>query len=259
MCAPAPSGACVPHTAILSKLNHFRLMGECTNGSHTIFEVEHLSVAIICGIHLLQSRIRIQHGLSCFHTVILYQFASDANPLATFKCTQFCFRIGMQLLGNILLLASLDVQLAFKNMCRAKRTHSRLVAFDRCQVICFSFFFILSFPTQSCVIYSFISAFPKSRPHSSRLPAASSAQPSLLLHEPSDQRRLSWPPVYLIPFQLFPYTLESISFKEKSLLFLHTIRNLCGDLILCGLNLYDRIIISKSSCCDNEVPEFPSI
>ena len=40
-------------------------MGERTNGSHTILEVEHLSVAIIYGIHLLQTRIGIQHGLSC--------------------------------------------------------------------------------------------------------------------------------------------------------------------------------------------------
>lgn len=122
-----------PH-GISSKLDHFRLMGERTNGSHTILEVEHLSVSIICGIHLLQTRIGIQHRFSCFHTVILYQFAGNANPLAAFECAQLCFRIGMQLLGNILLLASLDVQLAFKNMCRAKRAHSRLVAFDRCQV-----------------------------------------------------------------------------------------------------------------------------
>ena len=78
-------------------------MSERTNCSHTILEVEHLSVSIICGIHLLQSRISVQHGLSCFQTVILYQFAGNANPLAALKCTQFCFRIGMQLLGNILL------------------------------------------------------------------------------------------------------------------------------------------------------------
>ena len=114
-------------------------MGKRADSSHTIFEVEHLCVAIICGIHL-QTRIGIQHRFSRFYTIILYQFASNTNPLAAFECTQLYFRISMQLLGNILLLASLDLQLAFKNMCRAKRTHSRLVAFDRCQVICFSFF-----------------------------------------------------------------------------------------------------------------------
>ena len=91
-------------------------MGERTNGGHTILEVEHLSVAIVCGIHLLQSGISVQHGLSCFQTVILYQFAGNANPLAALKCTQFYFRIGMQLLGNILLLASLDVQLASSSL-----------------------------------------------------------------------------------------------------------------------------------------------
>lgn len=122
-----------------------------------------------------------------------------------------------------------------------------------CELLEFSLSTRHSFSLGSC----FISVFPESRLRSCRLPVVSSEllqpRPSSLLHEPS------WLPVYLIPFQLFPYTLESISFKEKSSLFLHTIRNLCGDLILCGLNLYDRIIISKSSCCDNEVPEFPSI
>ena len=91
-------------------------MGERTNGSHTILEVEHFSVAIICGIHLLQTRIGVQHRFSRFNTVILYQFAGNANPLAAFECTQLCFRIGMQLLGNILLLASLDVQLASSSL-----------------------------------------------------------------------------------------------------------------------------------------------
>ena len=48
-------------------------MGERTNGSHTIFEVEHLSVAIICGIHFLQSRISIHNSAfrlacSCLET-----------------------------------------------------------------------------------------------------------------------------------------------------------------------------------------------
>ena len=39
-------GAYVPHTAILLELDHFRLMGERTNGSHTILKVEHLSVGV---------------------------------------------------------------------------------------------------------------------------------------------------------------------------------------------------------------------
>ncbi len=72
-----------PH-GISSKLDHFRLMGERTNGSHTIFEVKHFSVAIICGIHLLQTRIGVQHRFSRFNTIILYQFAGNANPLAAF-------------------------------------------------------------------------------------------------------------------------------------------------------------------------------
>lgn len=52
-------GARVSHTATLSKLDYFRLMGKRTDGSHTILEVEHLSIAIICSIHFLQTRIGI--------------------------------------------------------------------------------------------------------------------------------------------------------------------------------------------------------
>lgn len=108
-------GARVSHTATLSKLDYFRLVGKRTDGSHTILEVEHLSIAIICSIHFFQTRIGIQHRFSRFYTIIFYQLARNANPLAAFECAQLCFRIGMQLLGNILL-ASLDVQRsAFQN------------------------------------------------------------------------------------------------------------------------------------------------
>ena len=98
------------------KSNHFRFMRKCKNRSSCILKIKNFCITIICGIHFLQTRICIQHGLSCFHTVILYQFAGNANPLAALKCTQFYFRIGMQLLGNILLLASLDVQLASSSL-----------------------------------------------------------------------------------------------------------------------------------------------
>ena len=78
-------------------------MSECRNGGHTILKVKYLRVAVICCIHLLQTRISIQHGLSCFNAVILDQFTSNANPLATLECTQLCFGVCVQLLGNILL------------------------------------------------------------------------------------------------------------------------------------------------------------
>lgn len=148
-------------------------MGKGTNGGHTILKVEYLSVAIICGIHLLQTRIGIQHGLSCFHMVILYQFASNANPFTTLECTQFCFRVCMELLGNILLLAGLNVQLAVKNMCCTKGTHSRLITFDRCQVICFSFSRISAADTPSAI--SFCSTLSSSAFFSSSACAASNA------------------------------------------------------------------------------------
>ena len=109
-------GARVSHTATLSKLDYFRLMGKRTDGSHTILEVEHLSIAIICSIHFFQIRIGIQHRFSRFYTIIFYQLARNANPLAAFECTQLCFRVCVQLLGNILLLTSLDVQLASSSL-----------------------------------------------------------------------------------------------------------------------------------------------
>mgnify|MGYP007059901031 CR=1 FL=1 len=54
-------------------------MGECGDSSHTILEVEHLGVTIICGIHLLQSRICIQDRLACLNTVILYQSTGNIH------------------------------------------------------------------------------------------------------------------------------------------------------------------------------------
>ena len=91
-------------------------MRKCRNRCGCILKIKNFCIAIICGIHLLQTRIGIQHRFSRFNTIILYQFTCDTNPLITLECTQFCFRIGMQLLGNILLLASLDVQLASSSL-----------------------------------------------------------------------------------------------------------------------------------------------
>ena len=91
-------------------------MSEGVDGGDTVLEVEHLSVAVICGVHLFQAGVSVQHGLPCLDAVILDQFASNANPLAALESAKLGFRVGVQLLGNILLLAGLDVQLASK-MC----------------------------------------------------------------------------------------------------------------------------------------------
>ena len=79
-------------------------MSEGVDGGDTVLEVEHLGVAVICGVHLFQAGISVQHGLPCFHAVILDQFASNANPLAALEGAQLCLGVGVQLLGNILLL-----------------------------------------------------------------------------------------------------------------------------------------------------------
>lgn len=115
-------------------------MSEGVDGGDTVLEVEHLSVAVICGVHLFQAGVSVQHGLPCLDAVILDQFASNANPLAALESAKLGFRVGVQLLGNILLLAGLDVQLALKNVRRTKGANSRLVAFHGCQIVGLGFF-----------------------------------------------------------------------------------------------------------------------
>ena len=39
------------------EFDYFRLMRKCGNGGNTILEIEHLGIAVICCIHLLQSLI----------------------------------------------------------------------------------------------------------------------------------------------------------------------------------------------------------
>ena len=78
-------------------------MSEGVDGGDTVLEVEHLSVAVICGVHLFQAGVSVQHGLPCLDAVILDQFASNANPLAALESAKLGFRVGVQLLGNILL------------------------------------------------------------------------------------------------------------------------------------------------------------
>lgn len=79
-----------------------------------MLEVEHFSVTIICGVNLLRFRISIQYGLSHLNTVIFYQFARNTNSLTVLERMQFCFRVGMQLLENVLPLSSLDYSLSSK-------------------------------------------------------------------------------------------------------------------------------------------------
>ena len=82
------------HVPLLES-NHFRFMRKCRNRCGCILKIKNFCITIICGIHFLQTRICIQHGLSCFHTIILYQFASHTDPFTTLKSTDLSFRIGM--------------------------------------------------------------------------------------------------------------------------------------------------------------------
>ena len=105
-------GMCMLHY-LISEFDHFRFMGECADCCSSIFEVKYLSVSIISSVHFLERRICIQHRLSCFYSVIFYQFTCNSDPFATFECTDFCFWICQQLFGYVFYFSGLYVQLSF--------------------------------------------------------------------------------------------------------------------------------------------------
>ena len=120
---------------LLLKFDSFRCCGEGAEGSHGVLEVEYLGVAVVLVIHAAQHGIGIQHGLLCFHTVIFHQFACQTDPGTLMESADLCLRVGLQLAGSGLCLSGLDVELAFKNIGRAKGTYTGLIPLNGCQII----------------------------------------------------------------------------------------------------------------------------
>lgn len=79
--------------------------------------------------------VSIQHGFSCLYTVILDKVTRHTKPNAVFKSADLTFGILSQLFGNRLDLSCLNVELAFKDVYRSKRTNSGLSAFNSSEIV----------------------------------------------------------------------------------------------------------------------------
>lgn len=84
-------------------------MGKGAETCFCILKIEHLRIAVVSRIHILERRISIQHRLPGFHTIVLNQLSGNANPLSAFERADFRFRISQKLLGNILYFSGLNV------------------------------------------------------------------------------------------------------------------------------------------------------
>ena len=141
----------IAYTVILfSEFDNFRFMGECTDCSSCILKIKYLGVAIVCRIHLLKGWICIQHRLSGFYSVILYQFPCNSDPFTIFECTDLCFRVSQQLFGYVFYFSGLYIQLSLVKMSCSEWSYSRLISFYSCQIISFCFFQKLGYFFDSC-------------------------------------------------------------------------------------------------------------
>ena len=127
------------------KLDHFRLMGERTNGSHTILEVEHQ-----CFHHLRHTSSSnsdsIQHRFSRLVTVIPgsvhRQHESTSPPLNAHSSV---FGLACSCLETSFFLPVWMYSLPSK-ICAVPMDALSAGRLDRCQVICFSFLRTYDFP-----------------------------------------------------------------------------------------------------------------
>lgn len=119
------------------ELNHLGGGGETAEGSLGILEVEYLGVGILGLVHGLEARIGVQHVNLGFQAVVFHQSAGDSNPFITSLVHGANLDPGISsyLLGNVLGLASLNVQLAFEDFCGAEGTNLGLITIDGCQEI----------------------------------------------------------------------------------------------------------------------------
>ena len=86
---------------LILKYNRFRGTAKGREGSHRIFEIKYLGVAVVLIVHIAQVRIGIQHGLLGFHTAILSQFTGHADPGTLMERRKLHLGIGNDLPGAL--------------------------------------------------------------------------------------------------------------------------------------------------------------
>ena len=141
-----------------SKLHNFWSLPERTERCRCILHTKHLRVAVVLVVHPAQIRVRIQHRLLRFESVILDQLAGNADPRAFRECADLRLGICGKLMAGRLDLAGLDVEFSLKLIDRTERADSRLIALYRCQIVNLRLFqkIIYSFHNHSPLSFVFI-------------------------------------------------------------------------------------------------------
>ena len=99
-----------------SESNGPRGSGEAGEGGGGVFEVQHLGVVILGGIHRLQGGIRIQHVLLGLNPIIPDQGGGYAQPGTVREGADFGLRIGLQLFRDGFDLPGLNIELILEKV-----------------------------------------------------------------------------------------------------------------------------------------------
>jgi len=120
------------------KLDSARSTGEGVESSSGVLEVESLGVGVLSGVHGLQMRILVQHVGFGLNTVITHKGARNTKPVlaSLVHCTDFSLAVLLDLFGNVLGFASLNVQSSFENLDGSEWTYTRLISVNSSKEIC---------------------------------------------------------------------------------------------------------------------------
>ena len=124
----------VPNVAVLEG-EGVGIGGEGRDGGGGVAQVQDDGVVIGLVVHGAQRGVLVKHVFLCLDALIGYEFAGYADPLAVLEGANLGLGIGFELLVDVLYLAGLYVQAAFKNLGGAERANVRLVTVDSGQEI----------------------------------------------------------------------------------------------------------------------------
>lgn len=119
------------------KFHGARSGAEGIERSGCVLEIERFGVVVVGGVHRLELGVVFEHVDLRFAAVVADECSGDADPFVTglVHGTDFDLAVLLDLLGAVLRLASLDIELALKNVGGTERANTRLVTVYRCQKV----------------------------------------------------------------------------------------------------------------------------
>ena len=110
---------------------------ETIEGGFAVFEIENFGIFVVRGVHGLEAGVVFKHVDLGFTAIIADQLAGETDPACAglVHGADFHLAVGLDLLGHILGLASLNVKLAFEDFDGTEGTDLGLVTIYSCQKI----------------------------------------------------------------------------------------------------------------------------